>query len=63
MKFIFFDQKKRDIIVIVGGVVPPQDYEMLYEMGVKSIFGPGTRIPKAAISVIDDIEANLKKKL
>lgn len=32
-------------------------------MGVKSIFGPGTRIPKAAISVIDDIEANLKKKL
>ena len=51
----------RDITVIVGGVVPPQDYEMLYKQGVKSIFGPGTRIPSAAIKVIDDIEANLKK--
>lgn len=50
-----------DITVIVGGVVPPQDYTMLYEHGVKSIFGPGTRIPIAAIQVIDDIEANLRK--
>lgn len=50
-----------DITVIVGGVIPPQDYEMLYENGVKSIFGPGTRIPIAAIKVIDDIEANLRK--
>ena len=47
--------------MIVGGVIPPQDYEMLYENGVKSIFGPGTRIPIAAIKVIDDIEANLRK--
>jgi len=34
---------------------------MLYESGVKSIFGPGTRIPVAAIKVIDDIEASMKK--
>lgn len=50
-----------DIIVIAGGVIPPQDYDMLYKVGVKSVFGPGTRIPLAAIKVIDDIEANLPK--
>jgi methylmalonyl-CoA mutase len=43
-------------------VIPPQDYEMLYKLGVKNIFGPGTRIPSAAIAVIDDIEANINKK-
>ena len=47
--------------MIVGGVIPPQDYEMLYKCGVKSIFGPGTRIPLAAVKVIDDIEASLQK--
>lgn len=52
---------KSDITVIVGGVIPPQDYDMLYKSGVKSIFGPGTRIPLAAIKVIDDIEASLPK--
>ena len=59
VSFIYFILS--DITVIVGGVVPPQDYTMLYEHGVKSIFGPGTRIPIAAIQVIDDIEANLRK--
>lgn len=49
-----------DITVIVGGVIPPQDYKELYDTGVKSIFGPGTRIPLAAIKVIDDIEASMK---
>ncbi|XP_071966240.1 methylmalonyl-CoA mutase, mitochondrial-like isoform X2 [Antedon mediterranea] len=44
-----------DIIVVVGGVIPPQDYDLLYEFGVKSIFGPGTRIPVAAVRVVDDI--------
>jgi methylmalonyl-CoA mutase len=47
--------------VIAGGVIPPQDYELLYKMGVKSVFGPGTRIPVAAVKVLDDIEINLKK--
>ena len=51
----------RDIIVIAGGVIPPQDYDALYKVGVKCVFGPGTRIPLAAISVLDAIEANLKK--
>lgn len=38
-----------------------QDYEFLYERGVCCIFGPGTRIPQAAVEVIDNIEKNLDK--
>merc|ERR1711970_612692 len=48
-----------DILVIAGGVIPPQDYEFLYQKKVAAIFGPGTRIPVAAIDVIDKVEANL----
>ncbi|NWY04840.1 MUTA protein, partial [Nothoprocta ornata] len=51
-----------DILVICGGVIPPQDYDFLYEAGVSSVFGPGTRIPKAAVQVLDDIEKCLDKR-
>ena len=44
-----------DIIVIAGGVIPKQDYDFLYNAGVKGIFGPGTPIPKAARGVLDAI--------
>ena len=37
-----------DILVVAGGVIPPQDYDFLYKAGVKAIYGPGTQIPKAA---------------
>ena len=47
---------REDILVIVGGVIPPQDYDFLYEAGVTSVFGPGTRIPVAAVQVLGDIE-------
>jgi methylmalonyl-CoA mutase len=47
-----------DIIVICGGVIPPQDYDFLYSAGVGAIFGPGTRIPQAAQNVMDCIEKN-----
>lgn len=47
-----------DIIVICGGVIPPQDYDFLYDVGVTSIFGPGTRIPAAAHRVLQDIIDN-----
>lgn len=50
-----------DIVVICGGVIPPQDYDQLFKEGVKCVFGPGTRIPNAAITVLDAIEENLKK--
>jgi len=46
-----------DILVICGGVIPQQDYQFLYDAGVKAIFGPGTNIPKAA----EDILALIRK--
>jgi methylmalonyl-CoA mutase len=54
-------QGAKDIIVFVGGVVPRQDYEMLYEAGVKGIYGPGTPIPASAKDVLEQIKANLAK--
>ncbi|QBF32849.1 methylmalonyl-CoA mutase [Thalassococcus sp. S3] len=44
-----------DIIVICGGVIPQQDYQYLYDHGVKAIFGPGTNIPEAAAEIMDII--------
>lgn len=41
-----------DIIVICGGVIPQQDYQFLYDHGVKAIFGPGTNIPDAAQDIL-----------
>ena len=41
-----------DIIVICGGVIPQQDYQFLYDAGVKAIFGPGTNIPEAAQDIL-----------
>lgn len=41
-----------DILVICGGVIPQQDYQFLYDAGVKAIFGPGTNIPAAAQDIL-----------
>ncbi|MGI4759558.1 MAG: methylmalonyl-CoA mutase [Janthinobacterium lividum] len=41
-----------DILVIAGGVIPPQDYQQLYEAGVAGIYGPGTVIAKAALEIL-----------
>ncbi len=43
---------REDIMVIVGGVIPAQDYEFLYDQGVAGIFGPGTPIAKAAGAIL-----------
>ncbi|HET9976632.1 MAG TPA: methylmalonyl-CoA mutase [Burkholderiaceae bacterium] len=45
-----------DIIVFVGGVIPPQDYDFLYQAGVKGIYGPGTPIPVSAKDVLEHIK-------
>lgn len=42
-----------DILVIVGGVIPQKDYDVLYDEGVAGIFGPGTNIPDAARKILD----------
>ncbi len=44
-----------DIMIIAGGVIPPQDYEALYEAGASLIFGPGTIIARAAGQVLDEL--------
>ncbi|MFT6022866.1 MAG: methylmalonyl-CoA mutase [Ascidiaceihabitans sp.] len=49
------DAGAEDIIVICGGVIPQQDYQYLYDNGVKAIFGPGTNIPKAASEILEII--------
>ena len=46
-----------DILVICGGVIPQQDYQFLYDHGVKAIFGPGTNIPAAARDILALIRA------
>jgi len=48
-----------DIIVFVGGVIPRQDYEMLFDAGVKGIYGPGTPIPASAKDVLEHIKASV----
>jgi methylmalonyl-CoA mutase len=53
---------RSDILVVCGGVIPPQDYDQLYKDGVGCIFGPGTRIPVAALQVVNTIMVNLEKK-
>ena len=45
-----------DIIVVCGGVVPPQDYDELLEVGVAAIYGPGTIIPAAAAEIISLVQ-------
>ena len=52
-------QGNKDILVVCGGVIPPQDYKFLKDKGVAAIYGPGTNIPKAADDIIQLIE---KKK-
>lgn len=47
---------REDIIVIVGGVIPAQDYDFLYEHGATAIFGPGTKIPYSAMQIMEEIE-------
>jgi methylmalonyl-CoA mutase len=51
-----------DIIVFVGGVIPRQDYDDLYQAGVKGIYGPGTPIPASAKDVLEQIRLAQKSK-
>jgi methylmalonyl-CoA mutase len=46
---------REDIIVVIGGVIPAQDYDFLYKAGAVAIFGPGTVIPVAAKKVMEEL--------
>ncbi|NBC34268.1 MAG: methylmalonyl-CoA mutase [Alphaproteobacteria bacterium] len=50
---------RQDIMVVVGGVVPPQDYDALYEAGAAAIFGPGTVIGDAAADLLEKLNNSL----
>ena len=50
---------REDMIIIVGGVIPPKDYQYLIEMGAAAVFGPGTIIPNAAKTVLEKIYKQL----
>ncbi len=50
---------RADMMVVIGGVIPAQDYETLYEMGAAAIFGPGTVIPTAAMRVLVELKRRL----
>ncbi|MCK5074994.1 MAG: cobalamin-dependent protein, partial [Calditrichia bacterium] len=51
---------REDIMVIVGGVIPAQDYDFLYEHGAAAVFGPGTVIPVAAVKILDELFERIK---
>jgi len=51
------EQGAEDILVVVGGVIPPKDYEYLREHGAAAVFGPGTPVPKAAREVLRAIRS------
>lgn len=51
---------REDIMVIAGGVIPKQDYDFLYDAGVFGIFGPGTKISKAAIEILELLIESVK---
>ena len=45
--------QREDIMVIVGGVIPPQDYQFLFDAGAVAVYGPGTKISEAAIDLLE----------
>jgi len=48
-----------DIMIVVGGVIPPADYPALHEAGAEAVFGPGTNIPEAAADLINKLNVKL----
>jgi len=56
------EQGRGDIMIVVGGVIPPQDYAALYEAGAKAIFGPGTPIADAATDLLKKLGASSKSQ-
>ena len=51
---------REDIMVVIGGVIPAQDYDFLYEHGAAAIFGPGTIIPVCAKKVLELLNKRLE---
>jgi len=52
---------REDIEVVAGGVIPPKDYDFLYDEGVMAVFGPGTKIPEAAGKILERLINDLQE--
>jgi methylmalonyl-CoA mutase len=55
------EQGSGDILTVVGGVIPPNDYDFLYEIGVRCVFGPGTSVIQAANRILNELEKEKKE--
>ena len=55
------DADRADIMIVVGGVIPPEDVEKLEKMGAKAVFPPGTKIPDAVLAVLDVVNQRLSQ--
>lgn len=54
-------EARADILIIVGGVIPPEDVDTLKQMGAKAVFPPGTNIPEAVLEVLDVVNARVSQ--
>ena len=52
-------EKREDIIIVVGGVIPPEDYDTLLQAGASAVFGPGTVIADAASDLLDQLNERM----
>ena len=59
LKAALADAGRPDIMIVVGGVIPPQDFEALYKAGASAIFPPGTVIPEAAVKLLEELNVRL----
>ena len=50
-----------EVLVVVGGVVPPQDHDLLIKAGASGVFGPGTVIPISAQQILKKLQTNLAR--
>jgi methylmalonyl-CoA mutase len=55
------EKNRSDILIIVGGVIPPEDVEALKTLGAKAVFPPGTNIPEAVLEVLDVVNMRLSQ--
>ena len=53
------ESRRDDIMIVVGGVIPPSDYDILFKEGAKAVFGPGTNIPVAAADLLDKLNVQM----
>ncbi len=59
LKAALEERRRGDIVIVVGGVIPSQDYEALQAAGVAAIFPPGTAIPAAAEELLEELNRRL----